>query len=285
MRQHFFRAVCLGGALLASGCQMRGTDAEVDRAIDSVNIIDDANLNEIMLAAADPADAAAYFSRAVAEKPDRVDLRRGLAAALIRAGRPVAAVDAWRDVTAHPNSLPEDRVGLADALIRMGDWAEAEAVLDATPPSHQSYGRYRLEAMIADSNNEWSKADAFYETAASLTNTPAGVLNNWGYSKLSRGAYADAEQLFTEALSHDPNLFTTKNNLVMARGARRSYELPIIPMSQTERAKLLHTLALAAIKQGDVATGEALLREAIETHPQHFEPAARSLAALRSSAG
>ena len=51
-------------------------------------------------------------------------------------------------------------------------------------------------------------------------------------------------------------------------------------MTQTERAQLLHTLALSAIKQGDVQTGSALLKEAIDTHPQHFEAAVRALRAL-----
>jgi hypothetical protein len=44
----------------------------------------------------------------------------------------------------------------------------------------------------------------------------------------------------------------------------------------------LHTMALSAIKQGDVETGKGLLRDAIETHPQHFEAASRALAALES---
>jgi hypothetical protein len=54
----------------------------------------------------------------------------------------------------------------------------------------------------------------------------------------------------------------------------------VIPMDQTERAQLLHTMALSAVKQGDVETGKSLLRDAIETHPQHFEAAVRSLRAL-----
>ena len=54
-------------------------------------------------------------------------------------------------------------------------------------------------------------------------------------------------------------------------------------MSQIERAQLLHTLGLAAIKRGDVEIGKGLFKEAIEAHPQHFEEAARSLAALESS--
>ena len=108
------------------------------------------------------------------------------------------------------------------------------------------------------------------------------MFNNWGYSKLTRGDYSGAERLFGEALRQDPNLFTAKNNLVLARGAQRNYSLPVISMTQTERAQLLHTMALSAVKQGDVSTGEGLLREAIETHPQHFDAAARALEALEN---
>ena len=39
-------------------------------------------------------------------------------------------------------------------------------------------------------------------------------------------------------------------------------------------------MALSAVKQGDVETGKSLLIDAVETHPQHFDPAARALEAL-----
>jgi Flp pilus assembly protein TadD len=136
--------------------------------------------------------------------------------------------------------------------------------------------------MVADSNKEWKKSDSFYETAVGLTTRPGGVLNNWGYSKLTRGDFAEAERLFGEAIRHDPDLFTAKNNLILARGAQRNYALPVIPMEQVERAQLLHTLGLSAVKQGDIEMGKTLLREAIETHPQHFEDAVRSLRALEA---
>ena len=108
------------------------------------------------------------------------------------------------------------------------------------------------------------------------------MLNNWGYSKLTRGDYKDAERLFNSAVAQDSTLFTAKNNLVLSRGAQRNYNVPMVPMDQTERAQLLHNMALSAIKQGDVETGKGLLREAIDTHPQHFEAASRSLAALEA---
>jgi Tfp pilus assembly protein PilF len=186
----------------------------------------------------------------------------------------------WTKVVAHPEASLDDRVSLADALIRSNDWARAEAELNKIPPTHETFERYRLEAMVADSKKDWKKADSFYEIAAGLTTKPAGVLNNWGFSKLSRKEFGAAEKLFTQALTYDPNLFTAKNNLVMARGAQRKYDLPVIAMTQTERAELLYTLGLTAVKQGDVTVGKGLLQNAVDTHPQHFEAAVRSLAAL-----
>jgi Flp pilus assembly protein TadD len=113
-----------------------------------------------------------------------------------------------------------------------------------------------------------------------LTTRPAGVLNNWGFSKLTRGDGQAAERLFTEAITHDEDMFTAKNNLVLARAKRRAYALPLVPMNQEERAQLLHTAGLAAIKQGDVDVGRTLLQDAVDTHPRHFDAAVRALQAL-----
>jgi Tfp pilus assembly protein PilF len=108
-------------------------------------------------------------------------------------------------------------------------------------------------------------------------------MNNWGYSKLTRGQYAEAERLFTEAVRQDKSLFTAKNNLLLTRSAQGNYSLPVVPMTQVERARLFNTMANSALKQGDTATGKNLLREAIATHPQHFDEAVRSLRALEES--
>lgn len=263
-----------------AGCGAPSGDAEVQRALQDVAAVQDEGLTEMMMAVADPDEAVAYFTRASVEAPDRIDLRRGLAAALTRAGRTTEAVAAWSAVVAQPGATDEDRVSHAGALIRANDWDAARAALAAVPPTHESFERYRLEAMVADAGEDWARADSFYETAAGLTTTPAGVLNNWGFSKLSRGDYQAAERLFTDALRHEPTMFTAKNNLVMARGAQRDYDLPVVPMTQEERARLLYTLALTAIKQSDVTIGRGLLQEAVDSHPRHFEEAARALEAL-----
>lgn len=282
MRHPILLAACLAGASVVAGCAEKDANATVERAFKDVNVVDENNLNEVMLTVADPNEAVSYFERATGEDPDRIDHQRGLALSLIRAKRVTEGVGAWKKVTEMRGATPDDAVEYADALIRSGDWANAEKVLDGVPPTHETFKRYRLEAIVADSNKEWKKADSFYEIAAGLTTTPGSVMNNWGYSKLTRGDFAEAERLFSDALRQDSTLFTAKNNLVLARAAQRDYTLPVVPMTQTERAQLLHTMALSAIKRGDVETGKGLLREAIDTHPQHFEAAVRSLRALEN---
>lgn len=279
MRHRVLTVLCLTGTVFLAACQP-SADAASKRALASIDEVDQASLANIMLTMGDPAEAVAYFTKASAEKPDDLNLKRGLAKSLIRAGQPADAARVLTEVTALPEATSEDRVNLAEALIRTNDWTRAKAELDRVPPTYETYDRYRLEAMVADSSKDWKKADSFYEIASGLTPKPASVLNNWGFSKLTRKDYSGAERLFTEALTFDSGLFTAKNNLILARGAQRKYDLPVITMTQTERAELIYTLALTAIKQGDIAVGKGLLQDAIETHPQYFEAAERSLQAL-----
>lgn len=283
MIRHFIR-ISLPATLLVTlaACQSTGDDAVQD-AMKEVNVIDESNLNDVMLTVADPNEAVTYFERSVRSDPSRIDLLRGLGKSLIRAARASEALPIWKAVVEHPEATLEDKISYADALIRNNEWDMAEEILNSIPPTYETYDRYRLEAMVADSNEDWKRADSFYEIAAGLTTKPAGIYNNWGFSKLTRGDFTGAEKKFWEALRQDPNLFTAKNNLVLARGAQRNYELPVIRMSQVERAQLLYTLALAAVKQGDVTMAKTLLREAIDTHPQHFEAAVRSLQALEEN--
>lgn len=283
MRHPILMSLSLAAAVALTACGNQSGDAQVNRALRDVNVVDETNLNDVMLTVGDPNEAVNYFARASENDPGRIDLMRGLATSLVRAQRPADAIPAWEAVVAHPEATPDDSVDLADAQIRDNQWDAAEATLDSVPPTHETYKRYRLEAMIADSNQEWDNADSFYETAAGLTTQPAGVFNNWGFSKLTRGDYPGAERLFSDAIRQDSSLFTAKNNLVLARGAQRKYDLPVIQMTQIERAQLLYTLALSAIKQNDVTIGRGLLREAIDTHPQYFEAAVRSLRALEDN--
>lgn len=285
MRSRISLGLILGAAFVLSACD--GIDLSprdpVQEALEAVQGPDGNNLDEIMMTVAEPAEAVSYFRRQLRDNADSVSAMRGLATSLIRADRAPEAVTVWSNVTRHPEGNESDKVQLVDALVRADQWEGAKEVLDQISPTLQSYQRYRLEAMIADANQDWEKADEFYETASGLTTRPAAILNNWGYSNLIRGNYIDAEMLFQEAVRQNGKLFTAKNNLMMARGAQRKYDLPVMQMTQTERAELLYTLALTAIKNGDVTIGTGLMREAVDSHPLYFEAAARSLSALENN--
>ncbi len=282
MRHPIFLTLC-AAAIGLSACEQSGEE-QVERALADINVVDETNLNDVMLTVGDPDEAVRYFANANANDPGRIDLQRGLAKSLIRAKRPNDAVQAWQVVIANEEATNTDRVDLADAFIRANAWDDAAATLNTIPPTHETFNRYRLEAMVADSRQQWDKADSFYETAVGLTTRPATVYNNWGFSKLTRGQYGEAERLFTDALRFNSNMFTAKNNLVLARGAQRNYTIPVVPMTQVERAQLMHTMALAAIKQNDITIGKSLLNDAINTHPRYFEEAVRALEALENNA-
>lgn len=270
------RKILMFVSLLLAAC----ADTSADRAVKSMNAVDQATMSDIMLTVGEPQEAVSYFARTSAEHPDRIDLQRGLAKSLVRNGQTGEGLKVWDKVATLPGASDDDRVARAEAQMRTGDWKAARITLNTIPPTFESYDRYRIEAMVSDSEKNWKKADSFYDTAAGLTTRPAGILNNWGFSKLSRGDPKGAEKLFAEAVTYDPTAFTSKNNLILARAAQRKYDMPVIEMTQTERAHLLYTAGLSAIKQGDEATGKSLLQEAVDTSPTYFEEAARALAAL-----
>ncbi|WP_120633445.1 lipopolysaccharide assembly protein LapB [Ruegeria sp. EL01] len=283
MRQQFLIPSLVACGLMLSACAKETEEEKVERTLQEVNVIDETNLNDVLLNSADPNEAVTYFHGAASKNPDRIELQRGLAISLSRAKRTTEAAAAWKRVTSMKGTNAADKVEYADALVRNGDWAKAKTTLDSVPPTFETFKRYRLEALVADSRKDWKRADHFYETAVGLTTRPGGVMNNWGYSKMTRGQYAEAERLFSDAIRQDSSLFTAKNNLVLARSAQGNYSLPVVPMSQIERARLLNTMGISAVKQGDVTTAKNLFREAIATHPQHFDEAVRSLRALEEA--
>ncbi len=273
-------AAGLIAAMALAACKSPNNPAQVNRALQSVSSVDNTNMADVMLTVGKPEEAVAYFTQAVAADPKNLTAQRGLAKSLMKAGRAPDAAAVWTRIIAMPEGTSDDRVGYAEALIRSNDWPRAAQVLAQIPPTYETFERYRLEAMVADSRKDWKKADSFYEIAAGMTTQPAPVLNNWGFSKLTRGENGAAEKLFQQALTYDPTMFTAKNNLVLARAAQRKYDLPVVEATQVERAQLYYTAGLAAVKQGDPSVGKQLLKTAVETHPQYFEAAERSLAAL-----
>ncbi len=248
-----------------------------------LDVIEATQQTDIMLTLAEPGEAVNYFKRKLAEQPDNEEYVRGLAISLNRAQKPQEAALVYNRLTESGKATSEDRLQYSETLIKTGAIADAELQLAAIPPTVETYKRYLLEAIVADNNKDWDKADSFYETARGLTTKPAPVLNNWGMSKLARGDFESASNYFQEAITFDPKMFSAKNNLVTARARKKNYRLPVIPMSELEEAQLLYNTGIIAVRQGDVDVGRGLFELAVETHPRHFQEASDALNSLQTN--
>lgn len=244
------------------------------------NIIDDAELADLLLTAGDPEEAVAYFENALAQSPDRADFRRGLALSLARARRYPEAARVFSEMVARGQAEPADRLEYAMVAARLQRWDEVRTIVLGLPPGMDTAQRHVIDAMLADHEQNWGAADAAYARAEARSADPAPVLNNWGVSQMSRGDLAAAASLFERALAYDSRLFSAKNNLAIARGLMGDYQLPAVPMTETEKAYLLNNLGVIAQRSGRSEVARGLFAAAVEAHPQHYAAAASRLAAL-----
>ena len=177
---------------------------------------------------------------------------------------------------------PTDRLEYAAVLIRLDRWDDVETQLGAIPPGLDTARRHMIAAMVADNRQDWAAADAAYEQARLRTTNPAPVLNNWGVSYMARGDLDTAISSFEQALSYDSRLFNAKNNLAIARGLQGEFALPLIPMTDEEKAIILNNLGLIALRQGEERLARGLFAAAVDAHPRHYAAAANRLAALEA---
>lgn len=246
------------------------------------SIIDEADLNELMLTAGDPSGAVTYFQQSLAREPDRADFRRGLAISLTRAKRFPEAARVYQELITLNQDQPTDRLEYAFVAMRLDRWDDVRTLSQSFPDGLQTPRRHVIDAMVADQNGDWAAADAAYARAEKLSARPAAVLNNWGVSQMSRGDLAAAASTFNRATSLDGRLFNAKNNLAIVRGLQRDYTLPLVPLTDEERAILLNNLGIIAMRQGDERIAQGLFAAAVDAHPQYYAAAADKLAALEA---
>lgn len=270
-------AGCLG--LLAAGCEPGIADKE-----DPIpkSIIEAAELSDLLLTAGDPEESVAYFQRALAQEPNRVDFRRGLAISLTRAKRYPEAARIYQEMIAIGQAEPADRLEYAFVQARLDKWDDVRSILSGLPDGLNTARRHMGDAMLADHEQNWTASDAAYARAETLSTNPAGVLNNWGVSRMSRGDLTGAEATFERALTFNSRLFNAKNNLAIVRGLQGNFQLPVVPMTETEKAIILNNLGLIALRKGEEGIAKGLFAAAVDAHPQHYGAAADRLAALES---
>lgn len=246
------------------------------------NVIDAAKLSDLLLTAGDPEESVKYFQSALAKEPDRADFRRGLAVSLSRSKRYPEAARVYQEMIALNQAEPEDNLEYALVSARLDKWTDTQALISQLPAGYNSARRHMAEGMLADHQKDWAAADAAYARAETLTTNPANVLNNWGVSLMSRGDFSSAASTFERALSFNSRLFNAKNNLAIARGLQGNFRLPVVPMTETEKAIILNNLGLIAIRKNERRIAKGLFAAAVDVHPQHYPEAADRLAALEA---
>lgn len=275
-------ALALVGAAALAACATEPFDQETnpEEAEITTNVIDETGLNDLMLTVSNPEDAVLYFQRALEQEPDRADLKRGYALALARARRHASAVRVFEELGQSGAASDDTRVEHAHSLARLERWSEAENQMALVSSRVETPRRFLIDAMLADHRSDWEGADAAYEKARNLSANPATILNNWGVSRMSRGEYAAAQRSFEEAVAHNPRLFSPKNNLAVSRALQGEYRLPLVAMTEEERATMLHNIGVIALRRGDTGEARGLFTMAVETHPRYYPAAAEKLAAL-----
>ncbi|MEM9761144.1 MAG: tetratricopeptide repeat protein [Pseudomonadota bacterium] len=275
-----FAIAPLLAALLLAGCSESLNEKPDPFAGD---IIDEAQLTQLMLTAGDPDSAVRYFEQGLAREPERADFRRYLARSYARARRYPEAARTYQELLALQQETPTDRLEYAFVAVRLDRWEDAEALATGIPQTIDTPRRHMLDAMLADRTQDWELADAAYARAEERSSNPADVLNNWGVSLMSRKEYDRAEAVFERAISYNSRLFSAKNNLALSRGLRRDYRLPIVPMTAEEKAVISYNLGVIALRQGDRRVARGLFAKAVDEHPRHYEAAAAQLEALETA--
>ena len=267
------------GSIALSGCE------SIANKKDPIpkSVIDAGNLNDLLLSAGDPEESVEYFQSALAGEPDRADFRRGLAISLSRAKRYPEAARIFQELVALGQDVPDDRLNYAFVAARLQRWDDVRAAINDLPPGVESSRKYLVIGMLADHDQNWALADQSYAQAEALATNPASVINNWGVSRMSRKDLPGAAAAFERALSFDSRLFSAKNNLAISRGLQGNFELPIVPMTEKEKAIILNNLGLIAVRSGEKDIAKGLFAAAVAAHPQHYAAAADRLAALEGS--
>ena len=266
-------------ALLVAGCDMPEASVDYSEELADSPFSED-NLNQIMLTVASSGEAVDYFREALARNPDDPEMMRGYARSLVKNGQQAEARFVYRDLADSGMALPGDHVDYAIVLARLDMWGDAKAQRMAIASDYDSDRLAMLEGLLADHEENWARADEAYERARRQSPQPAAVLNNWGVSMMARGDHSGAERKFEEALIYDPGLFNAKNNMAISYALTGRYRLPLVTLTDEERAMLLHNMGVIALRQGDQSLGRDLLRQSVAVHPQHYAPSADKLAQL-----
>lgn len=212
--------------------------------------------------------------------------RFAMAEAELGVGNAELAYNLYQSVMEEPGYRARALQGQGLAELTLGRDEGAGALLqqavaeDATLwRAWNALGRYH------DNRDEWGIAEEAYTRALTLEPDSSSVLNNQGISFMRQGRYAEAEAKFRRSLSIDPRSDLADGNLRLAVAWQGRYGEALNNVSAAEAPNALNNVGYVAMMNGDYATSERLLAQAIEMSPTFHAEAHANLDRLRALQG
>jgi Flp pilus assembly protein TadD len=175
------------------------------------------------------------------------------------------------------------RAGIA--ALRMGEMERAAVLLErATRSPLASWREWNARGAAADHLADWDVADLAYSKAMELAPERAEAANNFGWSLLIRGRWAEAVEQLERATTLDPNSPRIANNLDLARAAV-SEDLPQRRRDESDSdwSARLNDAGVIARLRGEQKQAIAAFAQAIEARSLWFERAANNLALAQAA--
>ncbi|MGZ3274199.1 MAG: tetratricopeptide repeat protein [Caulobacteraceae bacterium] len=242
--------------------------ADIERAIDEKRFIDAGSMVDMAVLSGSRDPVLVLLSA-------RLDLGRG---------RYDQALDQFRKAQATPQTRGAAMEGEGLALALSGRQAESIPVLQkAVTESPGAWRAWNALGGAYDDRRQWAEADDAYAHALAVSNAPAIVLNNRGYSYLLRNRLDEASADFVEALRLRPDLAPARTNLRLAIALKGEYGRATAGAQKDTEASLLNNAGFAALVRGDYARAEDLLRQAIQRKGEYYDLATANLELVRES--
>lgn len=238
-----------------------GPRAEIQRALDDGRYLDAGRmLDAAILSGADDPDLTLMTAELAMARGAYSD-------ALVRFRR-VDGIAALRARALEGEGLILSLQGQSDAAI-----AALNTAVALNPDSWRSWNGLGAEY---DRRRDWQKADIAYANALSHSARSPQVLNNRGFSYLSRGRPDEAIADFVAALDAKPDMQVARNNLRLAIAMKGDYRRAVAGISRDPAADL-NNAGFAAMLRGDYADAKSLLGEAIKARHEYYALAAANL--------
>lgn len=234
-----------------------------------------------------PEDAIAYYTAALALRPQNpgVYLNRGLA--LSRVGQVDAAIADYRQALVLAPNYRVVPLLLGDALLVRGDMPGAiTAYRQAITFIPESIRAHSNLGIALKARGELDAAITAFREAARLDPQSAPVQNNLGLALRDKGDLVAASDAFCQAIALDPQFTEAHFNLGTSRWLRQDVDGAIAAFQEAialdpRKTAVHNNLGLALRTRGETDAAIAACRQAITLDPQNADAHSNLGLALR----